>query len=156
MFHPPGGPASSSDQANDKGSSQKPSPPTWQPVIIGWVPPTVLAISLLLAGWLHFKAAQVARSGKLSEPDHVKATMVSQVRPLGLHEGAKVRVIDHLSLSDIQKNQPPRWIGEMDQYSGRECLVAGVSADGWLRLENIPFDFRKEWVQIVSPESNRV
>ena len=67
-----------------------------------------------------------------------------------LRVGVKARIIDDRLLSDLQRRETPGWVEEMNQYSGRECLVTRVTSDGWVKLEGIPCDFRKEWVQAVS------
>jgi hypothetical protein len=66
-----------------------------------------------------------------------------------VREGASIRVVDHSLLSEAQKKQPPVWVPEMNRYSGQHSVVTLISPDGWVALENIPFWFRRDWVELL-------
>jgi hypothetical protein len=128
---------------------KEPPRPFWAQVPAQWALPSLLAFSLIAAGFLHLKAARIERiRGTQASANDINELANAPIQPSEYQvvKGARVRVIDHLSLTEEDRRKPPVWVPDMDQYSGREFVVTSVSPNGWLTLADIPWGFRRDWV----------
>jgi hypothetical protein len=77
-----------------------------------------------------------------------KATAKSKKRK-SLGVGSHVTIADQSVLSDAVKQQNPRWVSEMDRFSGKPTVINEVAEKGFYRLQIDDGDYlwHADWLQ---------
>jgi hypothetical protein len=76
-----------------------------------------------------------------------KATVrLKKEKTLGV--GSRVTIADPSLLSDEVKQQNPRWVSEMDRFSGKPTVIDEVTEDGFrLQIDNGGYFWHADWLQ---------